>query len=325
MIRPRPPVAILLLLLLTACSEAPENVAQGYIEGDYLFIGAEHGGRIAELKAAEGEKVAAGQPLFRLDTDVEAATLAAAEARAGQARAELRDRTRGARPQRIAVLDAAIRRARTEVKLARKRLERVERLWEREMVSRERLDEAKAAYESAQARLEERRQERELAGLPDRSQRVEAARQALAAARAEADRQQLRVRERTVRAPATGIVHELVRRAGEVAPRGATVMSFLPEDARRAVFFMDQAQLARINRDQPVAIACDGCPPDLRGRIDFIAREVAFTPPVIFGPQEREHLLVRVEAAIPPEHAPELKPGQPVTVRLPQQEPGPNG
>lgn len=316
MIRQCLPLTILLLSLLSACSDAPENVAQGYIEGDYLFIAAERSGRITDVQAREGEAMEAGDPLFRLDTDVEEATLAAVEARAEKARAKLRDRTRGARPQRIAVLEAAIRRARTEVSLARKRLERVERLREKEMVPSERLDEAKAAYESAQARLKERRQERELAALPDRSQQVEVARQALAAARAEVDRQQLRILKQTVQAPKAGHVHELVRREGEVAPRGGTVVSFLPKDARRAVFFVDQSQLPQIARNQRVAISCDGCSSGLRGRIDFIAREVEFTPPMIFGPQEREHLLVRVEAAIPADQAPELKPGQPITVQL---------
>lgn len=303
--------------LAGGCGEEPETVAQGYIEGDFLFIAAEQTGRIAELPVSEGDAMEAGALLVRLDTAVEDAALAAAEDRARRAGEQLADLERGARPQRLAVLDAAIAQREAELELARARLARRQSIAAGPAVSPEELDEAEADFEAAQAALREAREERELAALAARRDRIDAAEAELAAARAEAERRRRVIDERSVHVPSAGLVQELVRRRGEVAPAGGTVAVFLPDDARRAVFFVSQAQLPALSRGEQVGIACDGCPAGLTAPVSFIASEVVFTPPVIFGPQERERLLIRVEAAIPPEAAPGLHPGQPITVTLP--------
>lgn len=305
------------IVLLSACAEAPEDVAQGYIEGDFLFIAAEESGRILSLPAAEGARVSAGGLLFRLEAERESAALAAATARAEQAAEELADLERGARPQRLKVLNAGIARAQADLALARRRLERRRVLAAGPAVSPETLDEAEAAFQIAQARLAEAREQRALERLPARAARIAAARAGVRAARAETEAQEAVLARHRVTAPADGTVQEVLRRPGELAPAGAPVISFLPADARRAVFFISQSQLTQVDIDMAVSIACDGCPDGLTAPIRFIADAVEFTPPVIFGPAERKRLLIRVEAAIPSDHAPALKPGQPITVTLP--------
>ncbi|MBO6949526.1 MAG: HlyD family efflux transporter periplasmic adaptor subunit [Rhodospirillales bacterium] len=304
-------------LVLTGCEDPPENVVQGYIEGDFLFIGAEDTGRIAELSVTQGAHVDAGTVLFRLETANEDALLAAAEARTRAAKATLADLKQGARPQRIELLGAAINRAAAERDLADKERRRAEELFLDGTIAESRRDEALTRLETAEARLLEARKDLELARLPEREDRIQAAEADVLAAEKDAESKRRILERRTVPAPEAGLVHEVLRRKGEMTPAGGAVITFLPDQARRAVFFVGEGLVAGLNRGDTVDIACDGCPNGLTAKINLISEEVQFTPPVIYGTTERKRLLVRIEAGIDPDAAPALKPGLPITVTLP--------
>ena len=72
---------------------------------------------------------------------------------------------------------------------------------------------------------------------------------------------------------------------------------------------------AKLHLEQRVTLTCDGCPPALHAKINFIAREAEFTPPVIFSREQRQKLVFLVEAR-PEGDATALTAGQPVTVTL---------
>lgn len=304
-------------VLLGGCNEVPENTAQGYVEGNFLTLAAQHPGRLVDVAASEGDWVAAGSALFAVDATVAAAALSTAQARHRQAEQELQDLLVGARPQELHILESGVERALADLELARARLERQRSLFERSVTARDSLDEAQAAFANAEARVAEAREQLDLARLPERQNRVEAARAAVDAAAAEVRRNQALIAEHRGAAPADGVIQEVLRRQGEVVGAGLAVMLFLPDDGRRAVFFVAQDRLPLIQRGVAVAISCDNCPDGLTAPITYIDREVQFTPPVIYGPAQRDRLVIRVEAAIPAEFAPRLHPGQPITVTLP--------
>ena len=78
-------------------------VAPGLVEaqGDRVALGFEASGRIAELLVDEGDRVAAGQVLGRLDDRVALARMARAEAAVAVAKARQDAALRGARPDEI--------------------------------------------------------------------------------------------------------------------------------------------------------------------------------------------------------------------------------
>jgi len=104
--------------------------------------------------------------------------------------------------------------------------------------------------------------------------------------------------------------------AGEVVAAGQPVVALLPPEHIKVRFFVPELKLSQMKRDMLVAITCDSCPANLRARINFIARDAEYTPPVIYGPKERARLVFRVEAWAEGA-ARELSPGQPVTVLFP--------
>lgn len=69
---------LLMLLALSAlagCAEPPNAGYQGWIEADLIFVSPDEAGRVTQLSVREGDTVAVGAPLYRLDDDLQKADL----------------------------------------------------------------------------------------------------------------------------------------------------------------------------------------------------------------------------------------------------------
>jgi HlyD family secretion protein len=144
---------------------------------------------------------------------------------------------------------------------------------------------------------------------------IKAQRAAVEAARAALEVADWRLSQRRVTAPAAARVADVLARPGETMAAGAPVVSLLPPGNIFVRFFVPETDLATLHRDGQVAIICDSCPPDLSGRISFIAPQAEYTPPVIYSESSRAKLVYMIEARPPRERAALLNPGQPVAVK----------
>ena len=79
----------LAVALLAGCSPPPAGDAQGYIEGEYVYLAAPLGGALTNLAVARGDSVKAGQLVFELERQSEAAALVQAEKNLASANASL--------------------------------------------------------------------------------------------------------------------------------------------------------------------------------------------------------------------------------------------
>ena len=61
------------IVALAGCSRPPANGFQGYVEGEYVHVATSEPGQLDRLAVAKGETVAAGAPLFALESAREAA------------------------------------------------------------------------------------------------------------------------------------------------------------------------------------------------------------------------------------------------------------
>ncbi|MDR3456760.1 MAG: efflux RND transporter periplasmic adaptor subunit [Verrucomicrobiae bacterium] len=76
----------LLAAALAGCSGKPPGTFQGYVEGEYVYVASPLGGALARLAVARGDTVKAGQLLFELERQSEAAMLDQAEKNLAQAK-----------------------------------------------------------------------------------------------------------------------------------------------------------------------------------------------------------------------------------------------
>jgi HlyD family secretion protein len=306
---------IVTLACLTACNESDERRwLQGYAEGEYLRLGAPEAGWVESLAVTRGEEVKAGAPLFTLEAGRQRAAVREAEARLTQAQAELADLRLGKRPEEIARIEADLAEAHASLAYAEQELRRHERLARVDVTAESRLDQARAEAAEQRARVAAVEAELATARLPARADQISAAEAAAAAAAAGLAQATWQLEQRTVTAPVDALVEDTVRRAGEWAPAGGTVVSLLPPGNVKVRFFVPEPMLASIQAGQRVEVRCDGCPDGRTAVVRYVAPEAEFTPPVIYSVGSREKLVFLVEAS--PDAGAVLHPGQPVDVAL---------
>lgn len=119
------PVLLLVAVALSGCEDADSNQLAGYVEANLVLVGPEESGRLDQLAVEEGDHVDKGAFLFVLESKVQEAAVAAAQARVNEAKASQEQ--------------------------ARKSLARAERLVETHVASQSRLDDAQAAFDTASA------------------------------------------------------------------------------------------------------------------------------------------------------------------------------
>jgi HlyD family secretion protein len=290
-------------------------VFSGYLEGEFVEVAPETGGRIVALAVRRGDRVEEGAELYRLDAAEAEAAVAEARAALARSEAQLENLQHGQRPPEIAVIEAQIAEAEASLDVAAKEFERQRALFERRVISEARLDQARENVTVAEARLASARQRREVATLPARTPEIAAGEGAVAAARASLQQAEARLAKHVGAAPAAGRVENVYYEPGEVAVAGSPLLSLLPDGARKAVVFVPEPARPAFTVGRALELACDGCPDGLTARVTYLAREAEFTPPVIFSRERRDKLVFRVEAALG-EGAGALPLGQPVDVRL---------
>ncbi len=316
--------ALALSLGLPVGAAAPPSLAHGYVEGEYLRIAAPAAGTLERLSVTRGGRVPAGAPLFMIDRTTAAAERDRLAAAVAQARAQRADLATGKRAEEVAVIAAQKIQAEAALRFSSADLERQSALVARNVVSPDKLDLARAAFDRDRGRLAEIEAQLAVSGLAARPDQLRAAREAEAqaeAALAQADR---RLADLAPVAPVEALVDDTLYNPGEWVPAGSPVVSLLPPDRVKLVIFVPESLMARVTPGIVLRVRCDSCPTGLGARVTHVASRVEYTPPVIYSVGSREKLVFRVEAVpdlLPvsgplPDSVPALNPGLPVDVEL---------
>ncbi|KAB2897351.1 MAG: biotin/lipoyl-binding protein, partial [Dokdonella sp.] len=144
----RPMAVLLAATALAACAKSPPQML-GTLEFDRIGLPAPAAERIIAVEVREGEAVAAGQILLRLDPTRAQAQLAALQAQAQRAREVLAEFEAGPRTQDIALARANLAAARAEARQAQAYYARLAPLQDRNYVAAADLDRARAAADKA--------------------------------------------------------------------------------------------------------------------------------------------------------------------------------
>jgi HlyD family secretion protein len=156
----------------------------GYVEAEFVDVGAEETGRVTAISVQRGDHVAEGELLFRLDDGDAAAARDEAAARLQAAEAELADLKTGRRSEEIAAIEAQLAAAEATLDTAREDLERKSKLFDRGVIAEASFEEARERHDVARARLAEISHQLAVARLPARPHKVEAAQRNVEAAAA---------------------------------------------------------------------------------------------------------------------------------------------
>ena len=290
----------------------PAPTLSGYIEGETLYLASPIAGTVAQLAVRRGDRVTAGARLFSIEPVQSAALSAQAAADLQATLAQAEDARKGQRPVEIGILEADRDAAAAAAREARILLDRTGQLVERGIYARVRLDEARAVYQTAAARLEAAQRRIDAAGLGQRDDQVRAADARVAQARARLAENRSRIDDTAPVAPAAGRIEEVFYQRGEWAAANQPVVGLIPDDRVLVRFFVPEPEVAAYRVGRRVRFACDGCTGNLSATISHVSPRPEFTPPVIYSREARGRLVFMVEAR--PEGGTRLVPGLPVDV-----------
>jgi HlyD family secretion protein len=263
-----------------------------------------------------GDTVAASAPLFTLESAQERAARAEAEARVARARAALANLEKGRRPAEVETVRAQLAQAQAAARASESDLERTRKLVADRFLSQQQLDNALARRDADRSRVAELVAQVSVANLPARSDEIAAAQAEVRAAADALAQAQWRVDQKMQSAPTAAVVSDTLYEPGEYVAAGAPVVSLLPPGNVKVRFYVPEAVIATVRTGATASVRCDGCDAPIDVRIDFIAPQAEFTPPVIYSRESRSKLVFMVEVTFDPATAADLHPGQPVDVRF---------
>jgi HlyD family secretion protein len=321
-----------LALLASGCArETPDDVLRvsGFVEATEVQIASEVGGRLVDLRVAEGDRVSSGDLVARLDTRDTELQIDRLRAERDAADAQLRLLRAGARSEDIrqaeAQVDAAAADVTTieaEVNAAQLDLDRFEALLQANAGSRKQRDDAKARVDVARERQRAAGQrvraaretlERLRAGA--RPEEVDAARARVAAVDAQIASLDKSIADATVTSPATGIVTQKLADPGELIARGTPLVVVTDLDNAWANLFVPEPMIPRITLGQMATVKTDAGGDGIPGKVTFVSPRAEFTPRNVQTAEERSKLVYRIKVAVDNRNG-VLKQGMPVDAEL---------
>jgi len=287
----------LLLAAVLACARgenAQRREYQGIVELHERVLSFEVPGRVRELKARRGERMAAGQVLAALDDSMERPQreAKAAEARAADAQLELLKA--GARGEDVRAAEAQLRGARAAEDTLKDSLDRIRKLRADGTVPPSQVDDLAGQYE--RARAERQAAEERVAALKAgaRSQEVKAALARSSQTHAALDAEDARLSRFVLRSEIAGEVLDTHVEPGEVVQPGTPVATLGETRRPYADVFVPQGELAGVRPGTAAQVRVDAASDRFRGVVEMVGRNLEFTPRYLFSEKERPNLVVRV-------------------------------
>jgi HlyD family secretion protein len=313
------PVVLLPVVLLGACGGGEDDgLALGTLERDRIELTAEAHEPIVAMAVTEGQRVATGAVLVRLDDASVAKQLASARANVSAARNRLTELTRGPRSEQILEARARLEGAEAALASEGREYQRLSELLERRLISQSALDRQLAARDRAAAAQKETRAQLTLLLKGTRIEELDQARDALEQAQAVLEQLEITEHRLTVRAPRPGVIEALPFELGERPPAGAPVAIMLADGETYARVYLPATLRARVQAGSSAEIRVDGTAEALAGRVRYVATEAAFTPYYALTQEDRGRLSYLAEVTLTDASAARLPAGVPVEVTFPR-------
>jgi HlyD family secretion protein len=323
--------SLVLLVSLAACrgaGDAPATRASGYVEATEVRVAGEVGGRLLDVKVAEGDRVTDGDVIARIDTADTDLSLRRAEADRDQAQAQLALLQAGSRAEDVRLAQAQLQAAQADVKAAQADadaaaadVQRFENLLRANAGSVKQRDDAVTRRDVALARVRGAQDRAQAASdtlarvkAGARPQEIAAAQARVAALDAQIATVRKAIADAVVKAPTGGVVTSKILHTGEMAAPHAPIVVVTDLDHAWANVYVDERLVPQLKIGQPATLITDAGQ-RLSGTITFISPRAEFTPRNVQTADERSKLVYRIKVTAD-NRGGVLKPGMPVEADL---------
>ncbi|NWA04234.1 HlyD family secretion protein [Pseudomonas gingeri] len=265
------------------------SMGNGRLEATEVQIASKIPGRLAEVLVNEGDKVAKGQLLARIDTRTLEAQRVQAEAEVLRAR------------ETFAAAQANVQLRQSELLLAGQELKRFRELSQRGFASGQLLDQQQARYDTSNAAV-----------LAAKAQ-VAALSASIGAAQAQVAQLTSEIDDSSLLAPIDGIIQLRLAEPGEVLGAGGRVLLLIDPGDQYMNLYLPASVVGRLTQGDEARVLLDALPEQpLPAKIAFVAAKSQFTPKEVETRDERQKLVFRVKLRLTePAAVPQAKPGMP--------------
>jgi HlyD family secretion protein len=298
-------------------SAADELALYGNVDLRQVNLAFNNSERIAAVLVQEGDRVYLGQLVAKLDTSRLEPQVAQAEAQVA-AQAQVVERMHnGSRPEEIAQAKANVDAAKTDAENTRVQFERIRRLAATRSVSQEEFDNAKAAWETAQAKFVVNQKALDLAVAGPRKEDVAQAEAQLRANEAQLAFLRQQLKDADLFAPTEAVVRTRLMEPGEMASPQRPVFSLAITDPKWVRAYVSGPDLGKVRPGMTASVTVDSFP-DRRfeGWVGFLSPVAEFTPKTVQTEELRTSLVYEVRVFVK-DPQDELRLGMPATVHLP--------
>lgn len=212
------------------CIKPGPDTVQGQADATEIRISGKLPGRVVEIMVEEGDMVSEGDTLVRINSTLMDARLGQAEAMEDAASAANAKVDAGTRVQIINAAYELWQQAGAAVGITRKTYERMENLFEKGVVSEQKRDEAKAAYDAAVAGEAAAKSQYELAKAGAQKEDKEAAKAMVNVAKGGVNEVNALLEDQYLTAPCDGLITEIYPNVSELVATGAPIMTLQKND-----------------------------------------------------------------------------------------------
>lgn len=239
-------VLVALAIVGFICLKPGPDTVQGQGEATEIRISGKLPGRVEEIYVEEGQHVNAGDTLVRIVSTLVEAKLAQAQAMESAAQAANSKVDAGTRPQIVQGAKELWVQAQAASGITKKTYDRMQTLFEKGVISEQKRDEAKAAYDAAKAGEAAAKSQYELAVSGAQKQDKEASSAMVEVAKGSIKEVDALLEDEYLVAPYDGEITVVYPNVSELVATGAPIMT-LQKDDHWAVFNVRETMLKDIS------------------------------------------------------------------------------
>ncbi len=296
-------------------TDAAHLTLHGNVDIREVNLGFRVSGRVAEVLKDEGDPVAPGEAIARLDAAPYRQEIAQAEAVLSAAQADLQRLAAGYRPEEIAQARAQANQISATLENNRVNAERARQLLEKNASSQQVYDDARTAAIAAEKQLDSAKASLDLMLAGYRVEDIAKARAQVAQATAALEAARIRLSDTTLAAPSAGTIMTRALEPGAIVQPGATVFTLSLDNPVWLRAYVNEPDLGKIHPGMTVEILTDSRPgKPYEGKIGHISPRAEFTPKAVQTESLRATLVYRLRITVAnPDNM--LRQGMPVTIR----------
>ena len=247
-------VTLLLAIIGFIFMRQPDEIIEGQADAPSVRISGKLPGRVVELMVSEGDMVKAGDTLVHIHSSLAEARLMQAEAMENAAAAQNKKIDAGTRSQIISAAAELVAQAKAATTITRKTYERMQRLFEQGVVSEQKRDEAKAAYDAAAAAQQAAESQLSLARAGAQSEDKESAAALVNAARGGVAEVESLLEDQYLTAPCDGQIDQIYPETGELGSLGSPIMSLLKVADKWVTFNVREELLSQMKLGDSITV-----------------------------------------------------------------------